>query len=182
MREKARADGDALPALERLKERLRLGKLPRRMECFDVSHFQGAALVASKVAMIDGEPDKAGYRRFKVKSVAGQDDFKSIYEVVARRLKRGVAERDLPDLMIIDGGKGQLAAARAALKDAGAPGVEVVALAKERGGAADRVFVSGQREPVPLGAPEMRLLLRLRDEAHRFAVGYHRTLMRKIFR
>ncbi|MGZ6028488.1 MAG: excinuclease ABC subunit UvrC, partial [Myxococcaceae bacterium] len=93
--------------LERLKDRLNLTSLPRRMECFDISHFQGSSIVASQVAMTEGELDRARYRRFRIKSVQAQDDFASMYEVVSRRLRRGLEGADLPDLLVIDGGKGQ---------------------------------------------------------------------------
>jgi excinuclease ABC subunit C len=178
--------------LERLKEVLGLRRLPRKIECFDISHFQGSAVVGSAVAMTDGELDKARYRRFRVKLTRGQDDFASIHEVVGRRLRRGLGDGDLPDLLVIDGGKGQLAAAHAAMRDAGVTELDVVGLAKAREldtpdrespvvRSPERVFVLSRRDPVVLrqNAPELFLLTRLRDEAHRFAIGYQQKLMRR---
>ncbi len=103
----------------RLQQKLHLRNYPRRMECFDISHFQGSSIVASQVAVTDGEADKSRYRRYKIKTLEKQDDFASMYEVLSRRLKRGLEEKDLPDLLVIDGGKGQLASAHAAMKDLG---------------------------------------------------------------
>jgi excinuclease ABC subunit C len=133
---------DAEQALERLRERLRLSRLPRRMECFDVSHIQGSDTVASMVVFVDGAPDKSSYRSFKVAGVGEgerqNDDFASMYEVLTRRLRRAIEDEDwaLPDLMIIDGGKGQLGRVIAAMQDMGIAlgeeGCDVVALAKER--------------------------------------------------
>ena len=134
---------DAEQALERLRERLRLSRLPRRMECFDVSHIQGSDAVASMVVFVDGQPDKASYRSFKVAGVGEpgerqNDDFASMYEVLTRRLRRAIEDEDwaLPDLLIIDGGKGQLGRVIAAMQDMGIAlgeeGCDVVALAKER--------------------------------------------------
>ncbi len=130
-------------ALLALVRSLGLARAPRWMECYDISTFQGALAVGSGVSMREGEPDKAGYRRYKVKGVAGQDDFAMLHEVITRRLKRGLAEASLPDLLVIDGGKGQLNAALAAARDLGvpvkpvpgnpeAPFVELIGLAKSR--------------------------------------------------
>jgi len=191
--ERTRTKDETLAVLERLQRRLRLNKLPRRIECYDISHFQGATIVASQVAAQDGEADKSRYRRFKIKSVAGQDDFQSMYEVISRRAKRGLAERDLPDLIVIDGGKGQLGSAQAALKDAGVEHQDVVGLAKSRelddGGdrsaaaerSPERVFVLGRKDPVilPQSSPELFVLTRVRDEAHRFAITFQQKLMRR---
>ncbi len=179
-----RQSKDELGALlSRLQGALGLRKLPRRIECYDISLFQGAAAVGSKVSFLDGEPDKSCYRRFRIKTVAGTDDFAMLYEVLVRRAKQG----DLPDLFLIDGGKGQLASAAAALKDAGLV-ADVASLAKSRALEGDasapvehsleRVFVLGRKDPVVLrqNSPELFLLARLRDEAHRFAITYHRLL------
>ncbi len=190
--EQRRSQKETEDVLERLTDVLGLGRLPRKIECFDISHFQGAAVVGSAVAMTDGELDKARYRRFRVKLTRGQDDFASIHEVVSRRLRRGLAASDLPDLLVIDGGKGQLAAAHAAMRDTGVTELDVVGLAKARElevadreapvvRSPERVFVLGRRDPVVLrqNAPELFLLTRLRDEAHRFAIGYQQKLMRR---
>ncbi len=219
------------------------------MECYDISTFQGALAVGSGVSMKDGEPDRANYRRYKVKGVAGQDDFAMLHEVITRRLKRAVAEACFPDLLVIDGGKGQLNAALAAAHDVGVatrpvlgnegvPFVEMVGLAKSRlldygtarvvsgrrrgwsdsrragarpppqdegdgnaGAASDlvdaadsarrgyvpelermpeRVFLQGRKDPIVLreNSAELFLVTRIRDEAHRFAITFHRKLRR----
>ncbi len=190
--EQRRSQQQTQGVLERLTDVLGLRRLPRQIECFDISHFQGSAVVGSAVAMTDGELDKSRYRRFRVKLTRGQDDFASLHEVVSRRLRRGLATGELPDLLVIDGGKGQLAAAHAAMRDVGVTQLDVVGLAKARELEAEgreapvvrspeRVFVLGRRDPVVLrqNAPELFLLTRLRDEAHRFAIGYQQKLMRR---
>ncbi len=183
-RESERSQEELAAMLARLQAALGLARLPKRIECFDISLFQGAAAVGSKVSFRDGAPDKSGYRRYRIKTVSGTDDFAMLYEVLGRRAAQG----ELPDLLVIDGGRGQLASAAAALKDHGVSGVDVVGLAKsrtldgERSGpverSPERVFVLGRKDPVVLrqNSPELFLLARLRDEAHRFAVTYHRLL------
>ncbi|MEZ4398734.1 MAG: excinuclease ABC subunit UvrC [Kofleriaceae bacterium] len=179
---------DAEDTLDKLRERLGLARVPRRIECFDIAHVSGTDTVASMVTFVDGVPAKQLYRKFKVKT-AGNDDFASMYEVLSRRFKRLGGDDPAwapPDLLVIDGGKGQLAMAVAALGDLGialdgdAAVLEVIALAKERelarGDVPDRVFVRGVKEPLALRAntAELFLLARLRDEAHRFANTFHR--------
>ncbi|MBK6847939.1 MAG: excinuclease ABC subunit UvrC [Proteobacteria bacterium] len=187
---RARA-ADVAEALAKLQQRLRLERPPRHIECYDVSNLMGQHVVASLVVMHDGQPTPARYRHFKV-AARGGDDFAGIYEVLARRLRRardGDAGWELPDLMVIDGGKGQLAVALAALRDAALPpelgAPALVALAKARADAdasgnerPDRVVLPGVKEPLRLRAntAELFLLSRLRDEAHRFAIGHHRRL------
>jgi excinuclease ABC subunit C len=218
-------------AVAALVHSLHLVRPPRWVECYDISTFQGAVAVGSGVSMKDGEPDKANYRRYKVKGVAGQDDFAMLHEVISRRLRRAIGEGQFPDLLVIDGGKGQLNAALAAAKDMGvstspltgipgAPFVEMVGLAKSRlvdpsigatrvvgararrgRGAAvadaaetrdrgfvselarspERVFLPNRKDPVVLrqNSAELFLLARLRDEAHRFAITFHRKLRRE---
>ncbi|MFZ5471212.1 MAG: excinuclease ABC subunit UvrC [Myxococcota bacterium] len=191
--ERRRSKDETAAILERLRQKLHLARVPRRMECFDVSHFQGASVVASQVAITDGELDRARYRRFQVKTVAGNDDFASMYEVVGRRVRRGVVEDDLPDLIVIDGGKGQLASAHAAIRDAGITGVDLVALAKSRdlevadrdaafAKSPERIFLLGRKDPVvlPQRSAELFMLTRLRDEAHRFAITFQQARMRKM--
>ncbi|MBK9383979.1 MAG: excinuclease ABC subunit UvrC [Planctomycetes bacterium] len=170
-------------ALAKLAERLELEEVPQVLDCFDISAFQGAAMVASRVRFRGGVPDKAGYRRFRVKSHGGQDDFASMREVVARALRRDLQDADLADLIVIDGGKGQLAAACAARDEVGAAGLALVGLAKARVGRGplgeeERIFKEGAELPIvlPRGSAERHLLERLRDEAHRFAITYHRQL------
>ena len=182
-------DKDTLAALNKLKERLALKRLPRRIECFDIAHIQGAATVASMVVFADGTPDRSLYRKFKVKSV-GNDDFAAMYEVLSRRFKRALKGDDdawqEPDLLVVDGGKGQLGQAIAALGDLGIritaeKGFDVIALAKERDdirgtSQPDRVFLRNRKEAVKLrpNTTELFMLARIRDEAHRFANTFHR--------
>lgn len=130
--DKERARGAAKDSLERLQRALRLQKLPRHIECMDISHLMGKHIVASVVHLTDGAPDKARYRHYKIKTTEGQDDFTSMYEVVSRRLARGLAQNDLPDLLVIDGGKGQLGAAHAALRDFNVTTLDLISLAKAR--------------------------------------------------
>jgi excinuclease ABC subunit C len=180
------AEASAREALERLRERLELPAAPSVIDCFDISTLQGRATVASRVRFVDGLPDKSGYRRFKVTSLTGQDDFGAMKEVVGRALRRDVEEGTLPDLVVIDGGRGQVSSALEARDDAGAFEVGLVGLAKDRAEASDeatihsgeRVFVPGRAEPIalPPRTAECHVLQRIRDEAHRFAITYHRRL------
>ncbi len=165
-------------ALELLRESLNLESLPLRIECFDVSNLQGEEVVASMVVLVDGQPRPAHYRSFTVQGLDRQDDFASIGQAVARRfarLREGEEDASFgttPNLVVIDGGKGQLAAALEAMRQAGAPRVAVVALAKRE----EEVFLPGQSVPVRLDPHDsgLQLLQRARDEAHRFALGHHR--------
>src|SRR5438105_1165589 len=253
--ERQRTQKNAFQTLQRLQTRLRLPRLPRRIECYDISTFQGQLTVGSQVVFTDGEPDKSGYRLFKVRGDAAGDDFASMFQVLTRRLKRGIEDANLPDLLVVDGGKGQLNVARAALRELGLElrDVPLAGLAKSRvledeerfaarqgysvaeawaaragpepvvpqlareetaldtGSAAaasgpppavsrsgrsrrkgrfvkggverspERVFLPGQKNPVVLRqhTGELFLLARLRDEAHRFAITYHRKLRRE---
>jgi excinuclease ABC subunit C len=178
--------------LAELREALALSQLPRRIECYDVSNLQGTLAVASRVVFEDGQPRKAHYRRYRVRDAAAGDDLACMREVLARRL--AAREREpLPDLLVLDGGKGQLAVATALLGDAGLA-LDHVALAKardeegpaarvRRGGGlkAERVYVPGRKDPVslPVSSRGLLLLQRVRDEAHRFALAFHRALRRK---
>ncbi|MDF1553563.1 MAG: excinuclease ABC subunit UvrC [Deferrisomatales bacterium] len=172
-------------ALEELQQRLHLPGLPRRMECYDISNVQGRQAVGSLVTFVDGFAHKGGYRRFEIRTVEGSDDYAMLYEVLRRRLNRKGEGWELPDLMLIDGGRGQLGMAERALADAGVEGVALAGLAKARtlpGAGEDvhhspeRVFLPGRKNPVVLApnASGLFLLQRIRDEAHRFAVEYHR--------
>ncbi len=168
-------DAQTLGAVEDLQKFLQLPKLPRRMECFDISHFQGAETVASMVVFEDGAPDKKSYRRFKIRSTEGKpDDFLSMHEVTERRYGKLTAE-ELPDLVVIDGGIGQLNSALEIIRGFG-HSVPVVGLAKQF----ELIFVEGKSEPVelPRGSQALYLMQRIRDEAHRFAITYHRKLRR----
>jgi excinuclease ABC subunit C len=169
-------------ALEELREALNLESLPIRIECFDISNIQGQEVVGSMVVFEDGVAKKGHYRKFTIRGVDGQDDFKSMNEVIARRFSRLAADpaseqwnesfAAAPNLVVIDGGKGQLSAALAAMQELDLPRVAVIALAKR----IEEVFVPGRAEPVllPASSPGLQLLQRIRDEAHRFAITFHR--------
>jgi len=203
--EKKRQSDDIQERLRDLQERLRLPAVPRRVECCDISHLGGGDTVGAIVAMRDGELDKKRYRTFNVRGDAvrdqqGQinDDYGSMYEVLARRFRRAIKAEELPqsiaegtsperesestwdapDLFVVDGGRGQLAVALAAAHDLGLHDLPIVALAKERENIAgetlvDRVYLPGQKNPIPLKSSShttsLFLLARLRDEAHRFS-------------
>jgi excinuclease ABC subunit C len=163
--------------LEGLQAFLGLSHLPRRMECFDISHGQGREVVASCVVFSDGVPDKARYRRFKMTNEQN-DDFANMQEAVMRRYRRLRDENlEFPDLVIIDGGLGQLHAAEAALRNLGLEQLELASLAKKE----ELVFRPGFNTPlkIPKSSPVLQLLQRIRDEAHRFAITYHQALRAK---
>ncbi|GAB4326420.1 MAG: excinuclease ABC subunit UvrC [Dehalococcoidia bacterium] len=196
-------------ALEQLREELSLPAVPRRIECYDNSNIQGTTPVSSMVVFVDGKPAKDQYRRFRVKTVTGADDFATMREVLSRRFKHAAAtdpgrsleraaeqggasssapasslvssapdERwDLPDLVIVDGGKGQVSAAAEVMQQLGVHHIPVVGLAKRF----EEIFLPGEDEPIvlPRGSEALFLVQRVRDEAHRFAVTYHRTLRSK---
>jgi len=172
-----------IAALESLRESLNLESLPLRVECFDISNLQGRDIVAAMTVFVDAQPKKAHYRSFTVRGLDGQDDFASMAQVIARRFARLRDGADagrydesfaaVPNLVVIDGGKGQLAAALEAIQaTSGLPRVAVIALAKRE----EEVFVPGSSQPVLLDRhdPGLQLLQRIRDEAHRFAVTFHR--------
>ena len=170
-----------IEALEELRECLNLESLPLRIECFDISNIQGESPVGSMVVFQDATPKKAHYRKFGIKGVEGQDDFAMMAEVISRRFARArevTAERydegfaAIPNLVVVDGGRGQLSAALAAIQAYDLPRVAVIALAKRE----EEVFVPGRSEPIVLqrDSAGLQLLQRIRDEAHRFALGFHR--------
>ncbi|KIH75626.1 Excinuclease ABC subunit C [Geoalkalibacter ferrihydriticus] len=172
-----------------IQERLHLQRLPQRMECFDISNVQGSHSVGSMAVLMEGEPAPAAYRRFRIRTVEGADDYASLREVLLRRLRRGLEEDELPDFILIDGGRGQLGVLTAVLEELGLEGrIDAAGIAKSRVVAnmqgkmversEERLFVPGRKNPVLLrgGSPTLFLLERLRDEAHRFAIGYHRKL------
>jgi len=180
--------------LRELQEHLRLKRYPQRIECFDISTIHGAHAVGSMVTFINGEPDKNLYRHFRIKTIdesSGGDDFGMMLEMLKRRFARGKEEADLPDLIVVDGGKGQLGMALTAMEELGITEVDAVGLAKMRVQAAarsaeierteERVFLPGQSNPVVLrrNSNALFLLQRVRDEAHRFAITYHRRLRAK---
>ncbi len=185
-REQARwmADqGKTLTALEELADALGLAGPPMRIECYDISTIQGTSTVGSMVVVEEGRPRTGEYRRFRIKSVAGQNDFASHQEVLRRRFRRALTSEEgtaeelrwrLPDLVLIDGGKGQVSAAREVLDELGLADLPMAGLAKER----EELFLPGRSDPVvlPATSPALYLLQRLRDEAHRFAITYHRKV------
>jgi excinuclease ABC subunit C len=168
-------------ALEEIQEELNLPRLPARIEGYDISDIQGAAAVGSLVVFEQGRPKPAHYRRFRIKTVSGVDDYAMLGEVLRRRFKRGNEASDswavMPDLVLIDGGKGQLSAALAAMREVGADSIPAIGLAKEN----EEIFVPGRSKPIvlPRSSPGLQLLQRLRDEAHRFALGYHQRVRKK---
>jgi excinuclease ABC subunit C len=176
IREAARSK--RIAALEELREVLNLESLPVRVECFDVSNIQGESIVASMTVFVDGKPRNAHYRTFSIRGLDGQDDVGAMREAVARRFKRlRSGDRDesfsrMPNLVVVDGGKGQLAAALAAIEELDLPRVAVISLAKRE----EEVFVPGFPAPIVLdrSSPALQLLQRIRDEAHRVALRYHR--------
>lgn len=171
-------------AMTELAEALDLPRMPRRIECFDNSNIQGTAPVASMVVFADGRPAKKEYRRFSIKTVVGADDFASMKEIITRRFRRAQEANEeeagkwttLPDLVIIDGGKGQLNAALEALEEVGMQ-VPICGLAKEQ----EEIFLPGRSDSIllPRDSQALFLVQRLRDEAHRFAITYHRNTRRK---
>lgn len=190
-------------ALAELQKTLELSKIPRVIECYDVSLFQGSDAVASRVCFVDGVADKSRYRKYNIKTVSGTDDYAMLYETLTRRLKRGLEDKDFPDLLVVDGGKGQLAVALAAMKDLNIPvsrdGLYVVGIAKARTKesadevvndallptgdkkevlkSSERLFIPGAKDPILLKphTAERYLIERIRDEAHRFAITAHRS-------
>jgi excinuclease ABC subunit C len=167
--------------LQELKNRLRLPKMPRRIECYDVSNIQGALAVGSMVVLEKGWPKPAHYRRFRIKTVAGADDYAMIQETLRRRFKRSLTGEGtwaiIPDLVLIDGGKGQLNAALEVRQELELGSIPMVSLAKEN----EEVFIPGDPQPVYIAkdSPALHILQRARDEAHRFAISYHRKLRHK---
>ncbi len=168
-------------ALEELKRRLGLLKAPMRIEAYDISNVKGNLAVGSMVVLEKGIPKPAQYRRFKVKSVTGIDDYAMIQEVLRRRFRRYQAAHDkwatTPDLVLVDGGKGHLNAALAIMKELGVDSIPIASLAKEK----EEVFVPSKAGPVdiPQTSAALHLLQRIRDEAHRFALGYHQKLRQR---
>ncbi len=219
--EKRRSDEDIDQRLMSVQQKLRLPRLPRTIECCDISHLGGEATVGSVVALLNGTPNKKNYKIYRVKSVSDGDDYQAMFEVLGRRFKRGleaknartlaessfpaipshdevtgevIEERveveatrwDLPDLFVVDGGRGQLGVALAAASDLGLTDLPIVGLAKERETVmgdkmVDRVYLPGQKNPIPLrpNTPELFLLALARDEAHRFANVHRKKVGKK---
>ncbi|MCZ8217136.1 MAG: helix-hairpin-helix domain-containing protein, partial [Cyclobacteriaceae bacterium] len=166
--------------LEILQNDLQLKTLPIVIECFDNSNFQGTSPVASMVRFVDGKPDKKGYRHFNIKTVEGPNDFASMKEIVGRRYKRLIEEQTaLPDLIIVDGGKGQLSSAVEALKELSIYGrVPIAGIAKRL----EEIYLPEDTLPLLINkkSPGLRLIQQMRDEAHRFAITFHRLKRSKV--
>ncbi|MGH7836203.1 MAG: excinuclease ABC subunit UvrC, partial [Candidatus Binataceae bacterium] len=178
--------------LEELRAKLHLRSTPKRIECYDISNLQGSMVVGSQATFDEGEPRKELYRRYRIRTVVGQDDFASLYEVLGRRLRRALEENEFPDLWVIDGGKGQLNVALEVLKEHNLTDqIEVISLAKQHvlndpreravQKSDERVFLPNRKDPIvlPKNSTALFLLVRIRDEAHRFAITYNRELRRR---
>jgi excinuclease ABC subunit C len=186
--QKHEKSGHGVGALEEIQSKLDLERLPRRIECYDISNFQGDESVASRVVFIDGAPDKKLYRRYKIKTVIGANDFASMREIFERRFSKMdlQAGDERPDLVVVDGGKGQLGQAKAIFDELNIQGVDLVGLAKARTernfqakeveSSNERIFIPGRVNPIPLynTTRAYKLLTHIRDEAHRFAITFHR--------
>ena len=188
LRTKTEVEHDREKLLELLKQDLRLTRIPRRIEAFDISNIQGRYAVGSMVVFEDGKSNNDRYRHFKIRSVEGADDYGMMYEVLLRRYTRALEEKDLPDLVLVDGGKGQLHVAQEVFKELEIRGVDLISLAKERvvegthskklEKPGEKVFHPHLKEPLVFGkhSPLIHFLDRVRDEAHRFAITYHQRV------
>ncbi len=164
--------------VQSLQRDLRLTNPPRRIECFDNSNFQGTDPVSSMVCFVDGRPRRSEYRKYKVRTVEGPDDFATMAEAVTRRYSRVMSEGlALPDLIVIDGGKGQVSAAVGSMKELGLEHIPLIGLAKRL----EEIVIPNQKETIllPKSSSSLRLLQQVRDEAHRFAITFHRSLRQK---
>jgi excinuclease ABC subunit C len=170
---------DDNPSLIGLRDVLSLPRQPNRIDCFDISNLGGSLAVGSMVVFQDGEPNKSEYRRYRIRTVEGQDDFAMMREVIERRVRDAMeGGTPLPDLIMVDGGKGQLSTAVEVLKEFNLDSTQpIIGLAKKQ----EQIFLPGQSDPVVLDnhSPILHLLQRIRDEAHRFAITYHRKLREK---
>ena len=175
-------------AMEQLAATLELAAPPERIECFDNSNLAGAHPVAAMAVFLEGRPARREYRRYRVKTVVGSDDYASMREILERRFRRGLDDGILPDLLVVDGGKGQLAVAMAVLQDLGLHDQAVCGIAKPRTErrrgdrrATDKIFLPHRKEALKLGRghPALRILQHIRDEVHDAAVRYHRTVRRR---
>ena len=171
--------------LEELRGRFHLRRLPQSIECFDISNLFGEEAVGSMVRFESGEPKKTKYRHYKIKTVDQADDYGMMYEVIMRRLRHGAKEGDCPDLIVVDGGKGQLQIARQVMSELGIYDIDVIGLVKSRYNDSQRtpekVFLANRKDPIILTKHHsvLHLLQRIRDESHRFAITYHRKLRQK---
>lgn len=166
------------PVLSELARAFKLPRLPQRMECYDISTIQGRYAVGSRVVFVGGQPDKTLYRRYRIQAVAGQDDFAMLSEVLKRRFEHDPSR---PDLIVMDGGKGQLGAGLRLLKELNLSEIPMIGMAKERGAKIDRFFLPGRKDAIELKprSAALRTMQNLRDETHRFAITYHRQLRSK---
>ncbi len=173
-------DDMTVSACKTLKQILNLKNYPKRMECYDISNISGVDKVGSMVVFIDGEADRDSYRRFKIKTFEGADDYRAHKEMMSRRLERLITDPEKfskPDLIIIDGGKGQLSAVKEVFDEKGINDIDLIALAEKN----EEIFTLEQNQPIVLRKDDycLKMLQRIRDEAHRFAITYHRTLRGK---
>lgn len=173
-----------LDLLERLRSSLHLKRLPAAIECFDISNIQGQSAVASMVRFENGKPAREGYRTYRIKTIEGPNDYAMMHEVLSRRLARAEETGwDPPDLILVDGGKGQLGIARSVLEEIGyTDRVDLASIAKGRGeGESDKIYIHGRKNPIIFSknSQALFLLMRIRDEAHRFAITYHKKLRGK---
>lgn len=178
-------------ALQELQDTLHLRHTPHRIECFDISNISGTLAVGSMVCFQDGQPDKQRYRRYRIHTLDGPNDYGMMLEVLRRRFRRALEEQDFPDLLMVDGGKGQLSMAMRVLEELGVHDLDVVGIAKsrlqvdpqsgQRRHSDERLYRPQRKNAVlfPVNSPALFLLQRVRDEAHRFAITYHRTLRQK---
>ncbi len=165
-----------------LQAALRLKKAPERIECFDISNISGRQAVGALVSFNNGTKDKSGYRHYRIKTVSGPDDYGMMAEVLERRLRRGLAEDNLPELLMVDGGKGQLNVAVRILDELEAAGrVELVGIAKEKKDEGEKLYRPGRKNPVilPRNSPVLLFLMRVRDESHRYGITFHRNWRRR---
>ena len=171
--QKMKREGNVPYSLSALQRDLRLNTLPKKIECFDISNLQGTDSVASMVVFVDGKPKKSLYRKFIIKEVEGPDDFASMQEVIRRRYTRAIESNDFPDLIMVDGGKGQLSSAVEILDDLGLTHIPIIGLAKRL----EEVFFPQNSDPesIPKTSSGLKLLQQVRDEAHRFAITFHRN-------
>jgi len=172
--QRMKKEGQVSYSVTALQRDLRLVNLPNKIECFDISNLQGTDTVASMVVFEDGKPKKSHYRKYIIKDVSGPDDFRSMQEVIRRRYTKVIQGEDkLPDLIMVDGGKGQLSSAIEVLKDLGIKNFSIIGLAKRL----EEVFLPGQFDPasIPKTSSGLKLLQKIRDEAHRFAITFHRN-------
>lgn len=182
--EKQKTEEASQELLARLQKRLRLERLPNRIECIDNSHLQGRHPVSAVVVYEGGYPNRSAYRRYHIKDVTPGDDFAAMKEILTRRFKRSAQSGELPDLLVVDGGRGQLGMALQALEDLGLDGIPTVGIAKKRSddpeatAFQDRIILPNQKNPVPVNPRyrELLLLSQIRDQAHETALAFHQKV------